>query len=534
MLETEETNNRSRETKNVFLYYINLRIPHVEYLLGGAFSNGAAAPSPSAATQSLTSKVKDDADDYVDDTADDPSDGDEDADNAPDARIETEPQIFEVPVGSDVYLPCNVVNAEAAAIIWSRGRLPNNTLFIEREKLTDDPRLSILPNRTLLIKNVQLNDSSDEYICKVDDDNKIAHDLRVKLPACNKGAHDVQMEHNGVRVTPAACNEIMQGETIELGCEISPQIKAKNIIWTRKGVNILPDRQTETGRYITIRNASRHVAGDYVCAVDTGEKKLRLQHLTLHVRHLDIEYEKEQINGHWHHKDHYATALGVTVNITCIVHAHPGVNKKMTWFHNGNKINIDNRRITLNDEIKNHKVLTIRDVNKDDLGEYQCHATNEDRDATGPIIQLVDTPAKPIYNNAENDDDSVVLQWKVISYKPIVESELRFRQQNDSEWRVAEDVKVINSDGKEHIVQGTIRGIHAGKHEAQLRTRNGDESDANDVTKDAKSWGPYSEPQTFGGDIVIQTAGVHTTGAAMRPAGTLILLAVTPIVYLFL
>lgn len=52
-------------------------------------------------------------------------------------------------------------------------------------------------------------------------------------------------------------------------------------------------------------------------------------------------------------------------------------------------------------------------------------------------------------------------------------------------------MKVVDSMGKEHVIQGTLSGIEAGKHEARLRARNDEEHPDN--------WGPWSEIKKFDG-----------------------------------
>jgi hypothetical protein len=143
----------------------------------------------------------------------------------------------------------------------------------------------------------------------------------------------------------------------------------------------------------------------------------------------DIEYEKVQRGERLRSVDSYYTPLGIDINITCIVHSHPPMTK-LHWLKDGHKINHDGH-VSKSSAQKGQHVLTIKNIAKSDLGVYQCRAWNSLGNATGPPMALRDTPNQPIFQSGQVVDDSIQFQWRVISYKPIVQAEVSLSGASD-------------------------------------------------------------------------------------------------------
>lgn len=438
-----------------------------------------------------------------DDTYDD-SEG-QDLPSGP-VQLLTQPQFFRVPAGTNVYLPCEFVNAEKVLISWMKGA---DMLYAGNAKMSQSNRIELLNNYTLVIRNARPEDSSDAYQCEaldVKDRKHVVHRLLVE-------SADSSGEDWMVRVLPQEFVELEQGESISLVCEARFDVRPKSIGWSREGYRLKADRETPNSVYIDIRNATRHLAGDYQCVVETGAAKPIIKHLKLRVKHApEIEYEKEHVNARVRERDSYYTGMGVESNITCVVHAHPPVTK-LHWFKDGHKIMHD-ERVTKSSSHKSHHVLTIKDTNKLDLGVYQCKAWNALGNATGPPINLRDTPDQPIFKNGKPVDDYIEFQWRVVSYKPIVQSELLYRKKGEQNWHKGQDEKLVSSIGKENIVQGKVRGLKPGEYEVKLRSRNDEEHDIGD---NMSKWGPFSKPEKFDGEYKVIDEAESVRGLAMRP-----------------
>ncbi|XP_011494039.1 PREDICTED: muscle M-line assembly protein unc-89-like [Ceratosolen solmsi marchali] len=417
-------------------------------------------------------------------------------------QLLTQSQYFQVEAGSDVYLPCNFVNADNVMINWEKGA---EVLFAGDAKLSQNNRLHRLQNNTLFIHNALPEDSSDNYKCKALEKNEhknVVHRLLVK-----------ESTSPSVRILPYEYIELEQGQDLHIGCEVLDDQRPKAIAWSREGHRLKVDKETPTAVFISIRNATRHLAGDYQCLVETGAAKPIIKHLKLRVKHIpDIEYEKVQSGGErMREVDSYYTGLGTETNITCVVHSHPPMTK-LHWLKDGHKINHDSR-VSKSSSHKSQHVLTIKDTTKSDLGVYQCRAWNALGNATGPPINLRDTPDQPVFQSGQVIDDSIQFQWRVISYKPIVQAEIMYRKKGEQNWQEGLDEKVVSSVGKLHVVQGRISGIPAGTYEVKLRTRNDEEhADGDKLSK----WGPFSDPEKFDGEY--KDAEVKSvTGSAMKP-----------------
>ncbi|KAJ8678745.1 hypothetical protein QAD02_014532 [Eretmocerus hayati] len=454
-------------------------------------------------------------------------DGDNDNESSPSEPVQllTKPGHFKVKVGSTAYLPCEV-NPESEDVQWVKGQ---QTLFFGDTRLAEDTRLVRFKNNTLAIHDVQEKDSSDEYACEllmVGERPRVVHSLEVDGP----GGPD---KH--VRLLPDDFVEVDQGSSVTIGCVVMEPLQPKLITWNRDGFRLKNNWENSTSIFIEVHNATRHVAGDYQCMVDTRESKPVMKHLKFRVRHVpEIEYEKEFINGKNRDRSHYYTADDVETNISCVVHSHPPL-KKLHWYKDGQYIKIDNERYFKSDPKRSHHVLTIKHVTKEDLGAYQCKASNELGTAEGPVIILTDTPDQPIFVAGKAVGDAIEMQWRVLSYRPIVEAELEIRKDDgNSPWQRVKTVKVTENSNKEHMVLGTIHGIEAGKHEARLRVRNDMEqeqsNDAPASNERKPAWGPYSEIKKFDGEYQDDGNAESVKDSAMKETlslTTLLLLVAT-------
>ncbi|XP_058790382.1 cell adhesion molecule 3-like [Phymastichus coffea] len=393
------------------------------------------------------------------------------------------PQTLFVPPGASVFLPCEIQNTDQFAIEWRTGT--DVELYVDNLKLTQNPDINKELNNTLVIRNVKVGDTG-EYKCRALTNPPVTI------------LHKVFVQSEGITVLPSDKNDVDQGASLTLTCQAGEDIKPLAMYWSRAGQRLKGEESKVKGQIfaisLNIKNATRHLAGVYQCVVEVGANNPIIKYISLKVRHApEIEYAYEEANGHKHHISHYSTSIGTTVNITCLVHAHPGVNK-LVWIHNGNEVKIDSVNYFKDDKPKSHHTLGIRNVTKNDFGIWQCRAHNVIGLALGPEITLNDAPGQPRFESGEGIEDSIELRWKVFSFKPINKTEFLYRKHGETEWKHGV-AKVDSSIGKEQIIITTIKNI-SGKHEAKVRASNDDEHlDMHDVV-----WGPYSDIKKFDGE----------------------------------
>lgn len=108
----------------------------------------------------------------------------------------------------------------------------NKILYFESQPQIEDPnRIVRLTNNSLIIYNVTVNDSSNEYKCSIlrtPDSINLIHRLWVvepeKIHQQSTALPPPQHSHKGIiRVIPSRRIDVTQGNTIKFGCETDMQ-----------------------------------------------------------------------------------------------------------------------------------------------------------------------------------------------------------------------------------------------------------------------------------------------------------------------
>lgn len=129
---------------------------------------------------------------------------------------------------------------------------------------------------------------------------------------------------------------------------------------------------------------------------------------------------------------------GSGVDLHCTVKASPMA--RIYWTSNGRMLSNDDKyRIHLHPHAKHHHNMTtlhIRNVNKDDLGQYECHAENSLGKAKTPIT-LIYEPEPAQLNECKITEDfyTVVCNWTVISAQSVSEAGVHFKQNGERKWQ---------------------------------------------------------------------------------------------------
>lgn len=408
--------------------------------------------------------------DYPDD--DPPSEYDEALDDDDDPGTSEEPpQIVSTAKrihttnGSTIWLPCTVKNTENVAVTWKRN---DENLYYDSTPMTNDSmRIVRLPNNTLVIHNVTLNDASDDYECTILQEPPIT----IK--------HTVVVDYNKIHVYPKKTIHANAGETITLGCNTSMQPEPE-IKWYHKSIRI--HNEGHRSNQLTLRNISKHNNGVYHCLAEDGSAHPPVGLITVIVNYApEIEAKKETVH----------TGLEVESELTCVIHAHPA--PRVHWYKDQKEVRNQTGKIEIRME-RNHHILKILHTEQEDLGKYTCVAVNE-LGRTEKTLVLTGAPSQAAIFGGEvtRTDRGLILKWKVQSYSPITEYKLEYRRKGTHEWIVVKPT-VTNGQGTQFTVKHEIEGLEPESYEAILVARN------------EFGWSQPSKPYTFTGEYVIEEA----------------------------
>lgn len=89
--------------------------------------------------------------------------------------------------------------------------------------------------------------------------------------------------------------------------------------------------------------------------------------------------------------------------------------------------------------------LHIRNVNKDDLGRYECHAENS-FGKSEVAVTLIYEPEVAILNLCKLTDDlhTVQCNWTVHSAQPLSEALMFFKQNGERKWQQGAEPSTIS------------------------------------------------------------------------------------------
>ncbi|XP_076375756.1 opioid-binding protein/cell adhesion molecule homolog [Megalopta genalis] len=409
------------------------------------------------------------SEDYHDD--DPPSDYDDNVDDDDDPGTSEDPpqivskaQVIHATNGSTISLPCLVKNTEHVAVTWKRN---DENLYYDSTPMTSDSnRIVRLQNNTLVIHNVTVNDTSDDYECTILQDPPIT----IK--------HKVVVETDKVRVYPAKTVTANAGETITLGCDTSMQ-PAPEIKWYHKSKKIHAESPSNR---LVIRNVSKHDNGVYHCLAEDGSKHPPVGIITVVINYApEIEDKKESVH----------TGLGVESELMCVIHAHPS--PRVHWYKDQKEVQAQAGKIEMRTD-KNRHILKILHTEEQDLGKYKCVAVNN-LGKTEKIFTLTGAPSQAAVFGTEvtRTDRGLILKWRLQSYSPITEYKLEYRRKGEHNW-ISLKPTVTNGQGNQFTVKHEIEGLQPESYEAILTARN------------EFGWSQPSKPFTFTGEYVIEEA----------------------------
>lgn len=150
------------------------------------------------------------------------------------------------------------------------------------------------------------------------------------------------------------------------------------------------------------------------------------------------------------HKAEVNAAEGSTVDLHCTVNASPAA--RIRWTRAGHVLNDDNKhKIHVHPHKLHHHNMTtlrVRDVNKDDLGQYECHAENSLGKSVATVT-LIYEPEEAILIDCKLSDDNfqtVTCNWTVHSAQPLSEANLFYKDNGDRKWQQNAEPCIIRKE----------------------------------------------------------------------------------------
>jgi len=307
-----------------------------------------------------------------------------------------------VAVGRDAILRCVVKHLQdykVAFIHIDRQMI----LTIHNHVITRIPRFTITHDKhftwSLKIENVQKEDKGF-YMCQVNTDpmvSKVGY-LDVVVPP----------EIIDAESSPSTLN-IRENYNASLICKATgtpaPKITwkredGKKIVIKRKKNNGRKEKSEVHGEVLDLIRISRTEMGAYLCIARNGVQPAVSKRIIFNVDFAPMIWIPNQLIG---------AAVGNNVTLECITEAMP---KAIAyWVFNGTMVMTAGRFRTHEHHHSNYKLdlkLHIRNIQKEDYGQYKCLSKNSHGDNEGTImVYELETPTEPpapqIYQDITSD-----------------------------------------------------------------------------------------------------------------------------------
>ncbi|CAG7826051.1 unnamed protein product [Allacma fusca] len=312
--------------------------------------------------------------------------------------------------GKPLKLPCSPPDGwPKPRVYWIQQNLQGALKSINSSRITVDPE------GHLWFSNVTRNDRSQDfyYACAAfspfRNEYKLGNRvfLNVAPISSSQNKHAPEIQYTTKRSTVA-----LKGEDVDLWCIIGgtplPEIK-----WARKGGQLPTDRvQYENyGKTLRIQDVDISDEGSYDCDATNGVGTPISHSVTLSVYAVPYFTVEPEIQN---------AAEGETVEFHCEAFGKPSPDIK--WIHNG--VPLEQAPLNPRRELVEGKII-IRDLKKEDTGNYGCNATNSFgyvyKDVYVNVLALPAEITEPPTDHASVDGKTVILRCRVFGApKPLV------------------------------------------------------------------------------------------------------------------
>ncbi|GAB1601974.1 limbic system-associated membrane protein-like, partial [Argonauta hians] len=352
-------------------------------------------------------------------------------------------------------LKCGDERLDKAKVFWKKGTV---ILSFGREVFKDSDRISILDDMSIKIVNVTLDDEAN-YECQLPkQDKQFFYNVTVTIPPTVK-----ILRNAGPRI-------VMLSEPLSLDCVGTGKPDPK-IIW-QKNRGALPDHVEKDGNSLLIGSVIDEDAGEYECTADNG-----VGNPVNDVIQVSVHYEPTaRIET-----DVIHSGPGHTLSIICMVEGSP--TPDVSWFFNGNAITDFSGRTSRLSKVKNAKIqheLTIRPLNINDMGEYECLASNK-YGQFNDAVNLTAIPKKVIItsDHISKFSEAYRISWTVWSATQLVSNKILLRMINFTEPKEWQEINVpvektkYNGRGQKYDLRFDVTGLTAETtYEAMIQAEN--------------------------------------------------------------
>ncbi|XP_039276692.1 lachesin isoform X2 [Nilaparvata lugens] len=301
--------------------------------------------------------------------------------------------------GRDAIFTCVVNNLGGYRVAWIKADT-KAILAIHEHVITNNARLSVTHNDfntwTLNIRGVKREDRGT-YMCQVNTDpmkSQMAF-LEVVIPP-----DIIYEETSGDMMVP-------EGGSAKLVCKARGYPKPK-VVWRREdsgeimvranGVTKARRAQVE-GEMLTLNKVTRSEMGAYLCIAANGVPPSVSKRMMLHVHFHPLIQVPNQL-------------VGAPTNTDVTLHCHVEASPKAInyWTRETGEMIISNEKYEMTEASNSYysvqMSLTIRHLDKSDLGGYKCISKNSIGDAEGNIrLYEMELPkhSKPALGDDENE-----------------------------------------------------------------------------------------------------------------------------------
>ncbi|XP_012141765.2 lachesin isoform X2 [Megachile rotundata] len=278
-----------------------------------------------------------------------------------------------VPLGRDVNLPCVVENLGNYKVAWIHvGR--QMILTVHRHVVVKIPRFSVSHDNQktwlLHINNVQQDDRG-YYMCQVN-----------TVPMMSQvGFLQVVVPPNILdSLSTESTVAVRENQNITLTCKANGYPTPK-LMWKREDGEIITINRhfkmaLYEGEQLNLTRITRNEMGAYLCIATNGVPPTVSKRITVDVEFSPLIFVPNQLVG---------APAGTNVTIDCHTEAYP---RAMSYWFLDDVMILSNEKYTTEiteNSYRSYMKLTIRNIQKEDFGNYRCISKNSLGETEGSI-----------------------------------------------------------------------------------------------------------------------------------------------------
>lgn len=385
----------------------------------------------------------DDEDDFGDDR--------DDTDSALPPVMMSKPLTLEVHSGERVDLPCATENHSYDAVRFAvRWKKDSRDLYLDTvQSEPKDPRIIFYSsNNSLVVTNVTVSDSGHYYcIYSSQPPVQLMHEINVFAPAAIR------------HIQPREDVWVEKGSRVTLKCNVTgypwPAIE-----WKKWGKHEHPGAKViATSENVILDSVGRRDSGTYKCIAKNDLGPAASDQVSIHVTYApEIDIEEELV----------ASGKDYEAKLKCVVHAEPKA--RVYWLKDN--VSVSDRHTSKDGNTHYYHIMKTQDS---DFGKYKCIATNSKGTTNSKEIELTGKPMTPVFVTANAGDDgrSLDVKWRIISYSPILEYSVQYKNKTDNgKWQTLPTPVEETEDGNVYKLQYQFKDLPVGDYWVSLKAKN--------------------------------------------------------------